>query len=226
MNTQTPSTLWFSENQQNFYLLPKNLVVFPGTDVLVNLDDEKMFIQLEQMAEFKCSPERAKAHLDQSWQSALDAAKKAIGHVQAFAQMQGKSVDTDSMEQSLNAVLGGETDVSQAFKAGKEAVESIMQGVKAEKAGEGNPAESFDKLLGHMQELLSLFDENNREAAKKNPEEWTRELYQKFFGEEEAAKKKANKERLNQEVQESINRGLRKAGLTPADEMEDEEHNS
>lgn len=210
--------LWFNLKLDKFYLLPKQHIAPIGGDKLTNMAEQIKYVTFQHIEQYACTQQEAQAHLRQQWDDALNKAKDAWQQLFEFSKMTGTAQDEAALKDSLlQGFKAAGSNIEQAFDISKNIVEQIQDAVrKGNPNGDTEQQEVFKKLFGNIPQVLRYFEEDTLKAAAKNPEVWAKELYQKMFGEQEQKKAAQLKERLKNEIRDSIAENLRKAGIKPS----------
>lgn len=214
MSTET-KTIWFLPGTQTYYHIPASADLGRGSTAIASLKDEQRTVDAERLAAYTITKEQALAALRDEYALQLEHTKEALIALNLFAAHSGQN-DEEFIRQQTTGEFnfqGGD----QPFAAGKEIVEDLLGSMRNPGATTKEQEDAFMRTFGKVPQLMHYFDKENLALAAKNPEKWAKEMHDKLFGEQEAAKKKARSAKLKQEVRESIARGLRQAGMEPND---------
>lgn len=209
----TKKTVWLIDSEACYFIIPDGTVIPQGSDVLTDLHGKQCMADKQALTAFFVSPDEALSFLKLQYTDQISKTKKALMELNVLAAKTGKN-DPSFIDQMIK---DGWSNVEQTapFAIGKDIVEGLLGHVRETGKTTEEQQADFMKLFGRVPEITKFFDEKTLAEAAKNPEKWAAQMNEKFFGEEEAAKRKARTEKLKREVQESIARGLRNAGIEP-----------
>lgn len=218
MKTPLQQTVWIRKGEkQDYYLVPSDSQFTSGTETVVSLEEEEQKVVLQELEPFRVPEEEVLQFLDNTYRSQLEATKQALIRLNRFAALSGK-MDEDFIRKMAQTEFDRlNPDEQQPFTMGKEMITELLASVQQPGVTPEEQLASFQKTFTKVPDILKYFDENNLALAAKNPEAWANEMHEKLFGEQEDAAKQAKTDRLKKEVQESIARGLKSAGMTPID---------
>ena len=209
--------LFYDTANKRFFLVPEEVQLALGEFSVTTMDDTIRLVSEAEILPYETVEAVAMAHLRTDYDRLLEETKHALQRINRFAVLTGR-MNTEfiqNMAQQEFAKLSPEEQ--HPFTIGKETIEEVLASIQQPGATPEQQMESFRKSFAKVPDILKYFDENNLALAAKDPEAWAKMLNEKMFGEQDAAKKKANSERLKREVEESIARGLRSAGMEPID---------
>jgi hypothetical protein len=207
----------FDAAGKRFFLVPEDVQLTMGELSVATMDDTIRLVSEAEILPYETVEEVAMAYLRTDYDRLLEETKHALQRINRFAVLTGR-MSADFVQQMAQQEFGKlSPDEQQPFTIGKETIQDLLSSIQQPGATPEEQMESFRKTFAKVPDILKYFDENNLALAAKNPEAWAKMLNDKMFGDQDAAKKKANSERLKREVQESIARGLRSAGMEPID---------
>jgi hypothetical protein len=209
-------SLWKSKEAARYFLLPENIETVPGEFSLEDLDGNVISVDLATVIKYETLEAVAEAHLRTAYRSALDETKTSLLRIQKFSQLTGKS-NPAQLEQMVRAAFKElSTEEQKPFSMGKEMVEDILSSINRKDANPEEQQEEFKQIFSKVPDLMKYFEGAELEKAMKDPEAWAKAMNEQLFGEQLEAKRKANNERLKKDIQESIARNMRNAGIEPA----------
>jgi hypothetical protein len=210
-------TILYDSAGKRFFLMPADMELTPGELPVATMDDAVRFVSEAEILPYETVEEVAMAYLRTDYDGLLEDTRQALQRINRFAVLTGR-MSTDFIQQMAQQEFAKLTpEEQQPFTIGRETIEEVLASIQQPGATPEQQMESFRKSFAKVPDILKYFDENNLALAAKDPEAWAKMLNEKMFGEQDTAKKKANSERLKREVQESIARGLRSAGMEPID---------
>lgn len=209
----TTDSIWSLNTNKSYYKIPENIEFPQGVDIFQNLLGEIRTTNAVLFEQYLISEEDAFLYLKNSYTAQLDNTKKALMALNIFAVQTGRN-DQSFMEQMVRDEFS-DAEKDTPFAKGKDIVEGLLGHIRDTGKTEQEQQADFINLFGKIPDVAKFFDEKTLEEAAKNPEKWANEMNEKFFGKENAAKNKAKAEKLKKEVRESIERGLRSAGMEP-----------
>lgn len=208
--------IWTGTNG-DYFLIPTTIDPKNGKFAIRDLDGNEKSVDLDDITAFKTSEESILTFLKTDYDEKLKSVRESLLTLNAFAAQTGKFNEdqlTEFAKTEFDKLSGEEQG---PFTFGKEMIEDLMAGINDKNASPEEQMQNFQKTMGKVPDVMKYFDENNLALAAKDPEAWAKTIHDKMFGEQEAAKKSAYTENLKKEVQESIARGLRAAGMEPID---------
>jgi hypothetical protein len=210
-------TILYDSAGKRFFLVPADMELTTGELSVATMDDAVRSVSETEILPYETVEDVAMAYLRTDYDRLLEDTKQALQRINRFAVLTGR-MSTDFIQQMAQQEFAKLTpEEQQPFTIGKETIEEVLASIQQPGATPEQQMESFRKSFAKVPDILKYFDENNLALAAKDPEAWAKMLNEKMFGEQDAANKKANSERLKRDVQESIARGLRSAGMEPID---------
>ena len=215
--TNKNTQIWKSTSTDDYFLIASNESLKPGAYTIEDLNGNQKSVDLKPILPFRTSEENILEFLKSDYEEKLKAVRESLVTLNAFAVRTGK-FDESSLKNLVKTEFDKMSEEEQEpFTFGKELIEDLMSSINDKNATPEQQMANFQKTMGKVPEVMKYFDENNLALAAKDPEAWAKTIHDKMFGEEEKAKKAAYTENLKREVQESIARGLREAGMEPID---------
>lgn len=207
-----------TEDADRIFLVPQDIELPPGQDVMQDLEQQQLHVDITALAQYECDRETASKQLNNTWTAALEAAKSSWQRLFSFTQMTSGEAAVESIKTQLQQGIGSiGPEAQEIFNFSQEMVQSISKAAESNaNLEEGEQKEQFIKLFSQVPQVMEQFTQENLEEAFKDPDRWADSLYQQMFHDMDRGKLGQRQERLKSEIQESIARGLRKAGMEPS----------
>jgi len=221
--------LWHVQHTVSFFLIPSDLTLPAGNEVLEDFDGHTVSVELTALQHYGITFTRAQEFLETKWKEAVEQSKKAWNNLNSLSLITGKGYNMDELKDSLTGIFSHEDPaVKQAFDQGKLAVESLVQSVQN---GDPKSKEEQKAVLKRIFDLMpglgNAFDDQTLEEAVKDPDAWAKKLEEQFLKpQEDQQGKEQSQNRLAKDIQESIASALRKAGITPSADFDKNNSNT
>lgn len=220
---KTTPSVWKAIDTNDYFLVPENSVLKKGDYIIQDLNGNERSVDVSDIRPFAASEESILDFLKTDYTEKVKSVRESLFTLNAFAAQTGK-FDEASLKDLAKTEFEKQSREEQGpFAFSKDIIEDLMAGISDTNASPEEQMQHFKTTMDKVPDVMKYFDEHNLALAAKDPEAWAKTIHDKLFGEQEAKKKAADTERLKKEVQESIARGLRKAGMKPLDPSTGEE---
>jgi len=206
--------LLISEDKQYVFRLSVDIVIETGDYPVMDMAGMRSMVKRSFIEPFQIEREEILLDLRKKYDESLKQTKRCLTDLTAFVGMFG-TTESRFLEQLTDGWIDDSNDSQEVFNLSKEIVEEVLSSISKKDATEKEQQENFKKTMGKIPEVLKYFDTDQLELAAKDPEAWAKAMHEKMFGEQESEKRRADSERLKTEIEESIARGLRSAGMEP-----------
>ena len=222
MKKHSSCHLWLTADFRRFFLIPDHTILMSGLDPIYDLQETRKLVSLDTIAPYECSQEDAQSHLQNLWKNSLESTKQAWLNLYTFSQKTDQAINIAELsEQFKQGLQMAGPQAQEIFEASQSLVESITSAANnPENLSESDQKELFKRVFSQLPQLLDQFSETNLEAAAQDPDAWADKLYQQVFAELDQKKHARRKQKLADEIRDSIAEGLRSVGMKPSVDIE------
>lgn len=206
--------LLISEDKQHVFRLSAGIAIETGEYQVIDMAGNRLMVKRSFIEPFQIEREEILLDLRKKYDESVKQTKRCLTDLTAFVGMFG-TAESRFLEQLTDGWIDDSNDSREAFHLSKEIVEEVLSSISKKDATEKDQQDDFKRTMGKIPEVLKYFDTDQLELAAKDPETWAKAMHEKMFGEQESEKRKADSDRLKTEIEESIARGLRSAGMEP-----------
>lgn len=93
MHHSHSSHLWFSQDLEHFFIIPKRIILMSGLEPIYDLQGNRKLVSYEEISSCRCSQEEAQAHLQVLWKTSLEYTKQAWLNLYTFSQKTGQEIN-------------------------------------------------------------------------------------------------------------------------------------
>lgn len=197
--------IWYHSelDEVTFYSIPENVFFLPGEYEMERFDGVVKKVQSAELINYQIESEEAGRQLKESYEAAMQVAKKKLGQLARFAELTGKSEQLNKIIDN-GAIPSGAQDV-------QEFVQDFFSKMNQTTSSEVEQQKLFKETFQKVPEIAAFFDEKTLEKAANDPETWANEMYQTMFGEEEVLRQKKKTEKLKNTIAEQLRRNIEEA---------------
>ncbi len=198
----------FNVKNDCYFLLPDHVSqTGAGAFELYDTNGQTFLFDQDALMPYACTKEQAREFLQKQWQDAVEQAKQAWIALYNFSDQNNLDIELETNLNPFDKIFD---------QLGLKEIKTIYQkkyGVTPrhlDEVLEENTEELVETVAGKIPDLMAFFSEEGLKKAEEDPEAWADEIYEKAYGELDKKKELEFKDKIAEDIHNSIARNLKK----------------